>query len=448
MQKLLLTSIIIFLALLNSSIAEPKSLNLEDAIKIGLKNNYATESSRNGMKKADQAVNEALGLALPSVSVSAGYTRNLKLPVFFLPDFQNPNSGKLNPIKIGAENSFQTAVTMSQILFNSAVFKGFGTSKIYSAASKEQFKSTVTKTIVNVKKSFYGVLLAKDYVGVIKQSLKNAEDNLKTVEALFKEGFIPEFDKIRAEVGVQNIQPAVLQAENVYNNALNGLKLQMGMDINEEIEITGELSLPNDIESVNEKEAVEKVTRTNYDLKTFEMQKKVSADIIDIKRSDFYPTIALFGNYSFQGQSNTFDFMTVSSSAVGLNFSLNLFQGFQTSARTQQAKIDYMNVDVQYRQFSEVTKMQVKNAINQMEIANKRIEVQKNSVANAERGYEIALIRYKEGTGSQMEINDSDTALRQARLNQTQAIHDYLSARADFESLMGSVDEKYFDYAK
>jgi outer membrane protein TolC len=74
--------------------------------------------------------------------------------------------------------------------------------------------------------------------------------------------------------------------------------------------------------------------------------------------------------------------------------------------------------------------------------------VQKNSVANAERGYEIALIRYKEGTGSQMEINDSDTALRQARLNQTQAIHDYLSARADFESLMGSVDEKYFDYAK
>ena len=45
-----------------------------------------------------------------------------------------------------------------------------------------------------------------------------------------------------------------------------------------------------------------------------------------------------------------------------------------------------------------------------------------------------------------MEINDSDSALRQARLNQTQAIHDYLVARADFESLTGKVDEKYFDY--
>lgn len=448
MQKIITLITLFFLISFSTLFSEPISLTLDNAIKIGVQNNYATASSRNGIKKADEQVSEAFGSALPSLSLSAGYTRNLKSPVFFMTDFLNPSSGKLMMIQIGADNTFQTTLSANQILFNSAVFKAVGASKIYSNASKVQYKSSVVKTIVGVKKAFYGVLLARDYREVISKSLKNAEDNLKTVNSLFSEGFIPEFDKIRAEVGVQNIQPVLLQAENAYVNALNALKLQMGMDINSEVDVTGQLEIPDEGGQINEKQEIENIQQSNYDLRTFDLQKKITQEIISLKESEYYPTISLFGNYSYQGQSNTFDFQTVTSSSVGLNFSINLFQGLQSNARTQQAKIDYMNADIQYKQLSELTKMQLINSIKQLEIAKKRIEVQKNSVSNAEKGYEIALIRYKEGTGSQMEINDSDTALRQARLNQSQAIHDYLSARADFESLTGKVDEKYFDYSK
>lgn len=448
MQKIIILITLFFLIPFSTLFSEPISLTLDNAIKIGVQNNYATASSRNGIKKADEQVSEAFGSALPSLSLNAGYTRNLKSPVFFMTDFLNPTSGKLMMIQIGADNTFQTTLSANQILFNSAVFKAVGASKIYSNASKVQYKSSVVKTIVGVKKAFYGVLLARDYREVISKSLKNAEDNLKTVNSLFSEGFIPEFDKIRAEVGVQNIQPVLLQAENAYDNALNALKLQMGMDVNSEVEVTGKLELPGETDRINEKQEIENIQQNNYDLRTFDLQKKITQEIISLKESEYYPTISLFGNYSYQGQSNTFNFQTVTSSSVGLNFSINLFQGLQSNARTQQAKIDYMNADIQYKQLSEITKMQVINSIKQLEIAKKRIEVQINSVSNAEKGYEIALIRYKEGTGSQMEINDSDTALRQARLNQSQAIHDYLSAQADFESLTGKVDEKYFDYSK
>lgn len=423
----------------------PDKINLDEAITAAVKYNYEAKTAKYSIDKADQAVREAIGNALPSLSVNANYTRNLQSPVFFLPDFQNPSSGKLNPIKIGADNSFQTVANLNQIVFNSAVFTGLGTAKIYSAASREQYKSVISKTVSNVKKAFYGALLAREYLDVLRLSFKNAEENLKSVEALFREGFIPEYDKIRAEVAVENIRPAILQAENAYNNALNALKLEMGMNINEKIDLDGELKIPEDSEINIKKISPEELANFNFDLKTFQLQKQVSKDIIEIEKSDYYPTVALFGNYIIQGQSNTFDFLTAKSLSVGLNVSLSIFKGFQTDARTQQAKIDYMIVDERYNQLNELIKMQLDNSINQMEIALTRIKVQQNTVKQAELGYNIATIRYREGTGSQVEINDADTALRQARLNKTQAIYDFLVAKSDYESLIGDIDKRYFE---
>lgn len=438
--------LIIFLILgFDNLFSSPDKINLDRAITVALKYNYEAKTAKFSIEKADQAVREAIGNALPSLSLNANYTRNLQSPVFFLPDFQNPGNGKLTPIKIGADNSFQTVANLNQIIFNSAVFTGLGTAKIYSAAAREQYKSVITKTVSNVKKAFYGALLAREYLDVLKMSLNNAEENLKSVDALFREGFIPEYDKIRAEVAVENIRPAILQAENAYNNALNALKLEMGMNINEKIDLDGELKIPEDSEIKLKKISPDELVNYNFELKTFELQKKVSEDIIEIEKSDFYPTVALFGNYILQGQSNTFEFLTAKSLSLGLNVSLSLFKGFQTDARTQQAKIDYMIVGERYKQLYEIIKMQLDNANSQMEVALTRIKVQQNTVRQAELGYSIATIRYKEGTGSQVEINDADTALRQARLNKSQAIYDFLVAKADYESLIGDIDKRYFD---
>ncbi len=436
---------IFFLVGYSNLFTAPDKINLDKAITTAIKYNYEARTAKYSIEKADQAVREALGNALPSLSVNANYTRNIQSPVFFLPDFQNPGSGKLTPIKVGSDNSFQTVASLNQIIFNSAVFTGLGTAKIFSAASREQYKSTISKTVSNVKKAFYGALLAKEFLEVMKMSLKNAEENLKSVDALFREGFIPEYDKIRAEVAVENIRPAILQAENAYNNALNALKLEMGVNINEKIDLEGELKIPEDSEINIKKISPEELANYNFDLKTFQLQKKVSEDLIEIEKSDFYPTVALFGNYIIQGQSNTLDFLTAKSLAVGINVSLSIFKGYQTDARTQQAKIDYMIFDERYKQLVELLKMQLDNSLNQMEIALNRIKVQQNTVKQAELGYNIATIRYKEGTGSQVEINDADTALRQARLNKTQAIYDFLVAKSDYENLIADIDKRYFE---
>lgn len=434
-----------FLIFIYGTNAATIKLTIDDAIKTALANSYDTRTSKLSVEKAEAQVDEALGTALPTLSLSANYTRNLLLPVFFFPNvFQNkPN--EIMAIKVGADNSFQTSLNLQQILFNSAVFTAIGTSKIYADASKHLSAGVYSKTIAGVKKAFYGVLLAKEIQGALELSFKNANENLKTVQAMFNEGMIAEYDKIRAEVAVENIRPMMLQAQAAVSNATNGLKMAMGTSMNDSLEVVGELSQPVDNADFDEIKSIMTLLESNPDLQSLEEMKKVNMDLVSIKKSEYYPTIALFGNYMYQGQSNTFDFMTAKSSLVGLNFSLSLFQGLQTNARVQQAKIDYMTIETKAKQLEEALKMQLKNTLFQIQISKSKLAAQTQTVNQAQRGYDIAGIRYKEGIGSQMEINDADNALIQAKVNKFQAIYEFITALADYDYLMGKVESKYLN---
>lgn len=437
-------TLLIILSGLSLKASEVKKYSLEEAIKTALINSYETKAAKLSTRKAEAAVDEAFGTALPSINVSGQYTRNLQSPVFFMPNFFQNKPNEIVSVKVGADNSFQAVASLQQILFNSAVFTAIGTSKIFADASKNQSAGVTTKTIASVKKAFYGVLLAKEFYSAIQTSFKNANDNLVTVKALFNEGMIAEYDKIRAEVGVENIRPIMLQAEAALANASNGLKMVMGIDMKENIEIDGNLT-PEEFNAPEESQIFQTLLSSNFDLQSVEKMKRVNQDIVSIRKSEYYPTLALFGNYVYQGQSNTFDFQTANSASVGLNLSLSIFQGLQTNARVQQAQIDFETTETKAKQLEEALIMQMKNTLLQIKLAKSKIDAQSQTVNQAQRGYEIAVIRYKEGTGSQMEINDADNALVQAKVNQAQAVFEFNSSVADYENLIGKIDNKYLN---
>lgn len=423
--------------------AAPRSLTMDEAIDLALKNNKEVEASKIGIEKAEARVLEAIGNALPTLSLSAVYQRNIQVPVFFIPNFEDPSKG-LSPVRVGLNNQYNVGFQASQILFNSAVFTGIGASKIYEHAAKEQANAVIAKVITDTKKSFYMALLAREFASIARASLKNGEENLATIKLLFNEGLVAEFDAIRAEVGVENIRPFLTQAEAGYKNAVSALQTQMGVGLAEEYEPSGrfDTTLP-DIPA--EEEAMLRAARENFDVRALELQEKVMDEFVTIYRSDYFPTLALYGNWTNQGQSDTFNgFVSATSSAVGLNLSINLFNGMKSQAKVEQAQADRNTVSVQVQQVRDGIRLQVRAVLNNITSAKQRISAQQRTVDQAQRGYDIALIRYREGTGSLLEINDADLALSQARNNKIQALHDFYAAKADLDRLLANLDQKYF----
>jgi len=75
--------------------------------------------------------------------------------------------------------------------------------------------------------------------------------------------------------------------------------------------------------------------------------------------------------------------------------------------------------------------------VGSLQAARKRIEAQERTVEQAERGYKIVTARFLSNAATQLEVNDAQLALTQARVNRVQATYDYLIAAAELDQLIG-----------
>lgn len=416
--------------------AQERQLTLDEAIEIALRNNRDLQVARLEIEKADAQVTEAFGNALPSIDLGATYTRNLQKQVFYFPGAD----GIARPISIGSDNALGADLSLRQILFNSAVITGLGTAETYSKISRQQLRATAAETVLSVKKAYYGALFARDVLTLNEQLLRNAESNYQNARQFFQAGLRAEFDAIRAEVQVENQRPAVVQARDNYQMTIDNLRLLMALPPGDTLILAGSLSRPDAVDTTVPAIATarELLERHNAQLQTVRLGTEVSEKLIDISRSEYLPTVALFGTYQYQAQADNFsDLDFQPSSMVGLNFSLNLFNGWQTTARVTQAKIDHLKSEQQLAQLDHALHTQLESVLRRINYAQQRITASDRTIAQAERGYQIATVAYRAGTGTQLQINDAELALAQSRLNQLNAIFDYRNALADLEGLMG-----------
>ena len=448
----------------NSNLLLAKKLTLDEAIEIAIKNNQQTKMAKMEVDKAKFAVKEAYGYALPTVNFSASFATFLEKSKMAFPDFGalignatygvlleagkiDSSQAKFRPItstlqSFAQTNNYEAKFELQQILFNSAVFQGIGASGTYLKTAQAGLKSQVAKTVLDVKKTYYGVLLAQEMVKLVESSMNNFENNVKNVEAYYKEGLVSEYQLLQAQVAMENFRPRVLMAQNGYKNAIEGLKLILGAGQEEEIEVIGDLK-KNELSQSDKERLLSDALNENLDLKTLKLKRDVDEAFIELDRSEYWPTLALFGNYSFNGSSNDFNFMNYRSSMVGLAFSINLFNGQRTNNKVQQSKIGVYKTDEQITQTKHFIEMSVKSKMLDIERTVKLITANEKNIELAQRAFKIAEIKIKEGTGTQLDILNSELALREAQVNRLNSVYEYIIAKTELENLTGEFNEEY-----
>ncbi|MCS7053903.1 MAG: TolC family protein [Ignavibacterium sp.] len=462
--------ILIVVLILSSQIfSQQKTITINDAINLALNNNTDIKVALLNVQKADAAVDEAFGYALPTVDFSANFSHFIEKPRMPFPDFaallRNAtyailfdeniiprDNRKFLPIETKLQsfaqtNNFQTQIQVTQTLFSSTVFRGIGASQIYYNLSKAELNNQISKTVLSVQNAFYGALLLKKISEITEASFINANENLKNVESLFKQGLVSEFDLLQAQVAVENIRPVLLQMKNNFKNALDGLKLLIGFPQTEDIDIVGEFEYKSE-ELPTESDLITEALQSNFGIKSLELKKQVDKEFIQLDISEYWPNLYAFGNYTYSGSSDQWKFQTYSQMTVGVGLSINLWKGNRTKNRVEQATITYKQTEEMLNQYKNFLVTQVRSKLNELNRIKSLIEVQSKNVNVAERAYEISKIRYKEGTGSQLEIQNADLALKQARTNYIQSIHSYMINKFELEQILGKTNPSYLSYYK
>lgn len=420
-----------------------RTIDLETAIELALTQNKNLKIAEMEVDKSYSKLTEARSNLLPKINASGQYTNNIKKPVIFLPPgtpFSKP--GQPAVLEIGSDHAYVGTISASLPIFSYPIYAGLSMALTGVDYAEESYKGTKLKTIADVKKTFYGVLLSREVKKLMQSSLKNANDNLENVRNMYKQGLVSEYDLIRAEVQVENLKPVALQAENNYELAKNSLKIALGLDASEKIDIEGELILKtHQIPDLNQ--TINTIIQNNSELRQLDLQIQIAKSMINLEAGAHLPVLAAFGNYQYQTQANDLkfkDYYWINTQFWGLQLQIPIFNGFGTQAKVDQAKISYQQALERKNLITESMKVQAQNLLYRIEQAKKKIEGQDKAVAQAEKGYQIAKSRYSNGLGTQLEINDAELALTQAKVNYIQAVYDYNTALADLEQLIGKLN--------
>jgi outer membrane protein len=407
-------------------------LTLNDAIKKAVELNWDVQIANKDIQKAEEQISEAYANVFPRLDFTGKYVRNIKLPVLFLP----PIAGFPPTLEIGSKNSFDAAITLSQVIFNMKVNTAIQIAGEYSSYSKEGNRGARNDVVLNVKKAFYNILLMKKLVNVSREGYQVAKANYENVASLYKQGVSSEYDFLRAEVQMANSEPGVIQSENSLELAKNYIKNLLTIDINKPIEVIGDFQY-EEISSELMQNKTSEAIANNPLIKQLSIQESLLDKNVTIQRSDYYPSLAFFGQYDFQSQDNTWDIKNYNwakSFMLGLQLNYTLFDGFSRGSRIEQAIIDKEKVMLTRRKVEEGLKIRILQANLKMEESTKRIKAQEKNLEQAEKTIKIAQTRYKNGVGTQLELIDTQAALTFAQTNYATAVYDFITAKAEWEN--------------
>ena len=438
--------IIALLVLLSASKISAQSqdsvitLTLNKAISIALEKNRDIQLSRQDVERSSAQIDEAYANVWPTINFNGQYQRNIKLPVLFLPPntpFNKTNSTQT--FSLGANNSYNLSFSLNQTLFSLKVNTAVKIAGDYSKYSEANQTATEQDVIYQVKQTFYTVLLASKLVEVNQKAYDVAKANLSNTEKMYKQGVSSEYDYLRTEVQLANVEPALIEAKNNLELVKNNLKNILALDLKNDIKVSGEFKM-EDVDPGLLKSSDTLLVNNNPILQGLSYQGAILDRNITLQRADYFPTLSAFANYSWQTEDNTFKFSNYNWARtffVGVNFSLPIFDGFRRSSLVQQAIIERDKLIITKNKTEELLKIQLLQAELKMKEAKERVAAQQKSVEQAEKALKIAQTRYQNGIGTQLEILDTQSALTGTQTNFAKAIYDFLIAKAAWEKTIG-----------
>lgn len=416
------------------------NLDLATALKIAHDNNPTIKIAELEIQRVDYSKKEALGNLLPSLSASGQYTNNIMKSVMFMPESFSQMMGGQKYMEIGYKNSYTGSISAGLPLVNFSLWEQIKSKQCEIDLILEQARASKIDMTKQVKDAYFAVLLAKNSLKVLERSINNAKETLKSTEAGFEQGVVSEYDLIRAKVQVNNLNPSYIAAKNGLELAVLQLKMILSLPQEQEIVFLENLEDFSDrIVNVTDAES-ERAVNNNSELRQLDLNIMSLQHNLKMVNSQHLPSLSAFGQYTYQTQAEDFRFSEynwVGSAAVGLQLSIPIFNGRTVVNKAKQLKISLQELQLQKQYASDGIDLQIQSAINNMKAAQEQLSVNKDAISQAERGYEIAKVRYQTGSGTILELNDSELSMTQANLNYQQSLYDFLTAQTNLEKVLG-----------
>ena len=337
--------------------------------------------------------------------------------------------------------------------------------------TSELSESVIGDAVAQAAQQYWQAIQLRDGIRVAEQAVALAQKTNERDQKALDLGAISKLDIYQSQAQVADSKRALIQAQHQYTSALDGLRRLIGADLTPAMRST-EIVLEDDASAIPTKndvlpfeEALSKAFASRPELQAAGQQ--ISMDELNAKvsRQSFLPRLDLTASGGSSGPAANFGaagivypgLSTTLSQVLGFNYpsyglSLNMnipLRNSSAQANLSDALVSKTRHTYQRRQTQEQVTLDVRQAINQLELAKATIDAAitardfaRKNVDAEQQKFELGTILVFELLDSQTKLAASETALLGAYVNFQQAYVSYQRATWTLLDGLGMVVEK------
>jgi outer membrane protein TolC len=414
-------------------------LTLDQCIDIALKNSSVIKIAQEGHKSAAAQKKEALTAFLPKFSTSYSYTRLNEEPSFYFPGA--PPFIPPGEIVTGTVNNYNWAVEAKQPLFaGGGILANYEASKLGEEIAAWEEQAKIQDVIRDVKVAYYNVLKAQKLEEVARQSVAMLQAHRDVAENYFKVGMIPKNDLLYAEVELANGKQALVRAQNASIMAKTHLNNLLKRDVFASGVIADAMTYQPFGSSLEA--CIEAAKQSRPELKISFLKTAQSSKMVNLAKSEYFPTLNLVGNYSRFGDEPSLSgsaYKDMESWYVMAVANWNFWEWGKTKFKVDAGKARENQAVEASRELYDQVVLEIKDTYLLLREAESQINVSQKLIEQAEENFRIATERYKESLATSTEVLDAQTLLTRAKADYVSALGDYHIQLARLQRAIGSL---------
>ena len=437
--RALAAALALSLSLAAPLIAQPSPDPLGAYVRLALDGNLGLRQERLAADRADAAVRESRGLFLPSVTFDSRYSE--MRGGMNIGDFINPAYGALNeitgsdrfPTNVDARLPLaqETKLRIAQPLYQPAIGENHRLQRSLRDLQGHALGAATRQLAADVQTAYLDYARSVRVVELYRSTLPLLDENLRVAERLVARGTATPDAVLRARAERGETQQALDEAAVRSQAALRRFNQLLNRPLDTPVEVLADSALAFTL-AVDEDEAVRRALAGREELRQGDAGIAAAESQARLAGAANLPTVALALDYGVQGSSYAVgadDDFAVASLVV----SWNAFNGGQTGARRQQARIEADRARAGRAQAEQWIELQARTAFRSAEVARGAIATAEERLAAARRTYELVERRYQEGIAAQIELIDARTAYTSAGLNLILTRYDYAARWVELE---------------
>ena len=454
---------------------------LDDALKLALSENVSVKVADMEIKRQEYAKKGSYGALFPQINASGSFQRTIKKQVMYMGGSSSSSGGGMasmmasafEPItyyiqefakrhpdvapyvpketaetessgndgfEVGRSYTYNVGINAQLPLINAQLWQSLGLSGDQVELSVEKARESRLGMVTSVKQAYYAVLMAKAAHAVYQASYDNALENFKQTERRYNVHKASELDLTRAQSSLASAIPNLFNAENAVGISLWQLKAVMGLDLEQDIDVAGKLEDYAETMFRDVNEGANADLKNNSSIRQLALQAEMLSKQIRMQQFAYIPSLSLAFAYSYNAMAEDLqfkDYHWTPYSYVGLSLNIPIFSGFQRYHTIKQTRVQLDELDLQRLNAERQLKIAIRQSLSTMDTQMKTYDAAKEALTSAEKAYDIASKSYEVGKTTLTDLSNTELLLTQTRLQTSQAVYNFLLAKAQLEQTLG-----------